>query len=142
MRSTRFLWQGDGKGLVLATRKPKRNEKREHRISEKIIVDAYGEFERAMGWYYYPEDKLRFPFTATCVTERSISPLRVGDEVDVIGLMEEDECAHEVFVKIRWDGKRGLGVPLTQLKPNDDTDGQTKQAVGDWQYWTAMGYVF
>ncbi|MDX2255539.1 MAG: calcium-binding protein, partial [Pseudanabaenaceae cyanobacterium bins.39] len=26
---------------------------REHRIDYEIIVDAYDEAERAMGWYYY-----------------------------------------------------------------------------------------
>ena len=39
-----------------------------------------------MGWYYSLEDGLHFPFMARCITERSISPLRVGDEVDVVGM--------------------------------------------------------
>jgi hypothetical protein len=34
-------------------RKPKRDEAREERISMEIVVDAYNEVERAMGWYYY-----------------------------------------------------------------------------------------
>jgi hypothetical protein len=28
----------------------------------KIIVDAYNEEEQAMGWYYYLDGKLNFPF--------------------------------------------------------------------------------
>ncbi len=51
-----------------------------------IIVDAYGSEEQAMGWYYYLEEKLQFPFTAVCNAKRVISPLRVQDEVDVIGM--------------------------------------------------------
>ncbi|MFZ1061286.1 MAG: calcium-binding protein [Candidatus Rokuibacteriota bacterium] len=39
----------------------------------EIVVDAYDEQERAMGWYYYLQDQLRFPFTATCIAKRSIS---------------------------------------------------------------------
>ena len=94
-----------------------------------------------MGWYYYLEDRLRFPFIATCVAQRAISPLRIKDEVEVIGLPGEDECAHEMFVTIRWE-KEGLAVPLSQLKPARDTDAQTKLAVEDWHYWIGMGYEF
>ncbi len=36
-----------------------KNASREHRIDMEIIVDAYNEDERAMGWYYYLEDTLR-----------------------------------------------------------------------------------
>lgn len=61
----------------------KRKEQgREARIHNEIVVDAYDASERAMGWYYYLEEKLQFPFTATCIAARPISPLRVGDEVD------------------------------------------------------------
>jgi hypothetical protein len=33
--------------------KVKRDEVRENRIADEIIVDAYGEDEQAMGWYNY-----------------------------------------------------------------------------------------
>ena len=45
-----------------------------------------------MGWYSYLEDKLSFPFLTRCINERAISPLRVGDEVEVVGMAPEDEC--------------------------------------------------
>ena len=107
----------------------------------EIVVDAYDEQERAMGWYYYLQDQLRFPFTATCIARRSISPLKVKDEVEVIGIPGEEECEHEMFVTIRWE-KEGLAVPLSQLKPIADTDKKTQQAVEDWHYWVKMGYQF
>ncbi len=37
---------------------------REHRIDYEIVVDAYTEDEIAMGWYYYLQDKITFPFLA------------------------------------------------------------------------------
>ena len=42
----------------------KRNKEpvREDRIQNEVVVDAYGPEEQAMGWYYYLDDKLRFPF--------------------------------------------------------------------------------
>ncbi len=126
----------------MAKKQPRPDRKREHRIEMEIVVDAYGEDERAMGWYYYLEDKLQFPFTATCIAKLAISPLRVGDEVEVIGMPGEEECSHEMFVSIRWDRKEGLAVPLSQLKPIGDTDEETREAIDDWHYWVRMGYEF
>ena len=47
---------------------------REERITMEIVVDAYGLEEQAMGWYYYLQDKITFPFTASCITKRRSSP--------------------------------------------------------------------
>jgi len=42
--------------------RPKENAAREHRIEMEAVVDAYGEMERAVGWYYYLEGKIKPPF--------------------------------------------------------------------------------
>ena len=115
--------------------------KRERRIAMEIVVDAYGPEERAMGWYYYLEEKLRFPFRAQCIAERKISPLRKGDEVEVVRMAPEEECEHEMFVEIRRE-KGTLAVPLSQLKPIAATDKDTKEAVEDWHYWVNQGHEF
>jgi hypothetical protein len=107
----------------------------------EVVVDCYDEHEQAMGWYYYLDDHLPFPFTANCVTRRAISPLHVNDEVEVIGMPDESECESEMFVTIRWE-RDGLAVPLSQLEPIASTDADTKQAVEDWHYWIRMGYEF
>jgi len=120
----------------------KQDKTRENRIIMEIVVDAYGPEERAMGWHCYLENTLHFPFTAHCTKERSISPLQKGDEVEVTGMADSDECMHEMFVTIRWEGKRGLAVPLAQLKAGSDADKTTQRAVEDWQYWVKMGYEF
>ena len=118
----------------------KADEARENRIMMEAVVDCYDAGERAMGWYYYLDDKLRFPFTAKCVARREISPLEPGDEIEVLAMASEDECGREMFVRIRW-GKRGLAVPLAQLEPVS-ADSQTEKGVGDWHYWLKRGYVF
>jgi len=125
----------------MAGRKPKADPERERRITDEIVVDAYDAEERSLGWYYYLQDRLQFPFTATCIARRAISPLRVGDEVEVIGMPDEDECRHEVFVTVRWE-RDGLAVPLSQLRTGGDADKETSQAVEDWHYWVKMGYEF
>ncbi len=91
--------------------KVKRDEIRENRIMMEVVVDAYGAEEQAMGWYYYLEDTLVFPFTARSIAKRPISPLKVGDEVEVHSMAPENECEHEMFVLISW-GRERLGVPL------------------------------
>ncbi len=119
----------------------KQDPERDERIMMEIVVDAYGAEERALGWYYYLQDQLQFPFTATCIIKRAISPLCLKDEVEVIGMPVEIECEHEMFVTVRWD-KEGLAVLLSQLEPISDTNEQTRQAVSDWHYWLKMGYLF
>lgn len=113
---------------------------REHRIDMEIIVDAYGEIERAMGWYYYLEDNMCFPFKARCIAERATSPLEEGETVRVETMASEDECMHEMFVEVRWHGRK-LAVPLSQLEAIE-VDDETKEAIEDWQYWLARGYEF
>jgi hypothetical protein len=120
--------------------KIERDETREERIIMEIIVDAYGAEEQAMGWYYYLDDTLRFPFLARCIAKRAISPLQVGDEVEVLDMAPADECEQEMFVMMRWE-KEGLGVPLSQLEVIHG-DEQTREAVEDWRYWVNRGYEF
>ena len=120
--------------------KVKKDETREHRIMMEIVVDAYGAEEQAMGWYYYLEDTLEFPFTARCIAKRPISPLKVGDEIEAYGMAPENECEHEMFVMMPWD-RDGLAVPLTQLEVIHG-DEKTKEAVKDWHYWIGRGYTF
>ena len=112
-------------------KRPLRDEEREQRITMEIVVDAYTPEEQAMGWYYSLEDRLHFPFVVRCIAERSIWPLRVGDEVDVVGMAPEEECEHEMFVLIRWE-RRALAVPLAHLE-GVTVDKQTRQAIEDWQ---------
>ena len=117
-----------------------KDETREHRIVMEAIVDAYGAEEQALGWYYYLDEKLDFPFLTTCIARRTISPLRVGDEAEVLAMAPEQECQHEMFVMMRWE-REGLGVPLSQLHVIHGDD-ETQKAVEDWNYWVNRGYLF
>lgn len=119
---------------------PEKDEVREERITMEIVVDAYDEDERALGWYYYLQDKMNVPFRARCVKEREVSPLAVGEEVEVVGMPPERECRSEMFASIGWN-QRKLAVPLAQLEVIE-ADEETREAVEDWQYWVARGYCF
>ncbi len=117
-----------------------KDEAREERIDMEIVVDAYGEEERAIGWHCYLQDSITFPFKAECITMRKTSPLRQGDKVNVLEMSPEEACTKEIFVQIKWKG-REMGIPLAQLKPIE-VDHQTLEAVEDWQYWVDIGYEF
>jgi len=121
-------------------KKTKKDPIREDRIHNQAIVDAYGPEERAMGWYYYLDDKIRFPFQAKCAAPKVVSPLRQGDTVEVWRMAPEDACSADMLVLIRWQG-RTMAVPLSQLAAVD-ADESTAEAIGDWHYWVAQGYLF
>ena len=116
------------------------NQARERRIEMEAVVDAYNAEERAMGWYYYLEGRLKVPFKARCKSRRAVSPLQKREEVSVLGMAPEEECESEMFVRVRWRG-RSLAVPLSQLEPLAGNR-ETKEAVADWHYWLGRGYEF
>jgi len=120
--------------------KPKRDRVREERIHNEAVVDAYGPEEQAMGWYYYLESKIRFPFQAKCIVAKVVSPLLKGETVEVRRMAPEDVCASDMLVLIRWHN-RNVAVPLSQLTPVD-ADESTAEAISDWHYWVARGYCF
>jgi len=91
--------------------KDERDEERDERITMEIVVDAYGSEEQAMGWYYYLQSTMQFPFTVTCICKRRSSPLKESAIVEVVGMAPEDECDREMFVEIDWEGDT-LAVPL------------------------------
>ena len=115
-----------------------RDDQREDRIADEIIVDCYGPEEQAMGWYSYLDDILQFPFTARCIERRATSPLEPGDEVEVIDMADVEDCRHEMLVQMRWQ-RRPLAVPLAQLA-GVHVDEQTQQAIEDWHYWVKCGH--
>ncbi|MFA5353568.1 MAG: calcium-binding protein [Thermodesulfovibrionales bacterium] len=118
----------------------KEDKEREERIVMEAVVDAYNETERAMGWYYYLEGKLRVPFQARCKAKRAISPLKVEEEVQVLSMAPEEECESEIFVLVSLSGDE-FAVPLSQLE-GLSKDPETQEAVGDWHYWVGRGYEF
>jgi hypothetical protein len=113
---------------------------RENRITFDIVVDAYDEIERAMGWYCYLQDKLQMPFKAKCKSARATSPLEVAKETEVVEMADEDDCMSEIFVVVK-DGKSKLSIPLAQIECVT-ADEDTLQAVTDWHYWVARGYQY
>lgn len=131
---------GLGSGKAAGGRGKKKEPAREKRIDMEIVVDCYGAEEQAMGWYYYLEDNIEFPFAAICVKKRTISPLKLKERVDVVGLAPIEICGQEMFAEIIWNDRK-FSVPLDQLG-YAGRDKEARQAVEDWHYWMRQGYRF
>jgi Calcium binding len=82
----------------------------------------------------YLEGKISFPFQARCIAANAVSPLRKGETVEVLRMAVEDACEHDMFVQIRWRGRK-MAIPLSQLDAIDP-DESTNEAIGDWHYIT------
>ncbi len=76
------------------------DQAREERIEIEIVVDCYNESERYSAWICYLEDKLEFPFRARCVAARKSSPLKSGEKVEIVSMLDEDwDEPSEIFVR-------------------------------------------
>ena len=107
---------------------------REDRITQEILVDTYNEEEIALGWYYYLEDHLNFPFVAEWDHET----------VQVISISGEKDCKEDIFVEVEVEesgSKDEFPVPLRNLTPLK-ADEATEEAIADWNYWLNQGNSF
>ena len=121
--------------------KSKIDQAREERIQNEIIVDCYNESERFGGWCCYLEEKLKFPFGALCIATSPVSPLKRGEQIEVIGMLDDERYEPgEIFVRIRWRGRK-MGVPLAHLQAVNVAP-ESAQATADWHYWCSRGYRF
>ncbi|PSB01633.1 calcium-binding protein [Merismopedia glauca] len=107
---------------------------REERIDLEIIVDAYTAEEQAMGWYYYLEKNLNFPFPAYWN----------GSAVEVVEMSSEEDCERDMFVEVLY--KEGAAEDIFSVRLSDievgDVDDKTAEAIADWNYWLDRGYEF
>jgi hypothetical protein len=53
-------------------------EEMKQTIENEIIVDCYDEYEVSMGWYYYMEETLKFPFSNIHYSQ--LSQIKADDE--------------------------------------------------------------
>ncbi|MGR3276800.1 calcium-binding protein [Acaryochloris marina NIES-2412] len=126
----------------------KQDEVREERITMEIVVDAYTAEEQALGWYYYLEQTLQFPFIATYMMQRRDVPEKEAKSVKVISMADEEECENEMFVEVEWDGDV-LPIRLEELtfergdgEQTEEMTAKTQEAIEDWHYWVNRGYTF
>ncbi len=107
----------------------------------RAVVDAYGPEEQAIGWYYYLENELVFPFRARCRRQKASSPLKENKVYEIVAMAHVDECDHDIYVMVDF-GEDQLAVPLSQMELVGEIDNDTCEAILDWHYWVERGYRF
>lgn len=118
----------------------KQDNVREERIYMEVVVDCYDEQERAMGWYYYLQDRINFPFKAKWVSRQKPE----GRDVTVLEMSPEDDCSHDLFVEVLYrEGELEdvFSAKLSDIQPRN-IDVTTEEAIEDWNYWVKRGYEF
>jgi hypothetical protein len=116
---------------------------REKRIYDEIVVDAYDESERAMGWYCYLQDKISFPFLAKWKKTNKKTGAIATKEVEVLDLASADDCERNMYVEVAYIGEKDdtFTAKLSDIEAIAP-DADTEEAIADWQYWTSKGYEF
>ena len=107
----------------------------------RAVVDAYGPEEQAMGWYYYLQDALAFPFKVKCVQKRAKSALKQSEYYVITRMADEVECDDGMYVMAQFNDDE-LAVPLAQLEPVGEVDEESQEALLDWKYWCDQNYRF
>ena len=114
------------------------NQNRKDRIEDEIIVDCYDEYEMAMGWFYYFEDNLNFPFKATVLKNSEISGLEEGDIVEVyefINSSEDDVHIDNFVARVGIQKDEHIYDISLQFIRGIDCDEVTDNVIEDWRYW-------
>ncbi|MDZ7879496.1 MAG: calcium-binding protein [Saprospiraceae bacterium] len=111
-----------------------KDEEREHRIHYEIIVDAYDEYEQAMGWYYHFAEKLKFPIKAVINL-----PLRGGKtEKKTVEIVEVDPKS-ETNLNLRLGIVEGTSKRVQYISPEQiesvQTTDENVDVLNDWLYW-------
>lgn len=66
------------------------DEEMQYKIDYEIIVDAYDEYEQSMGWYYFFEETIDFPFTAMAQLKKRDGTIE-SKRVKIVGLSSKEE---------------------------------------------------
>jgi hypothetical protein len=111
-----------------------KDAERDYRIHDEIIVDAYGEEEQAMSWYYYMEENLEFPMKAKVKLR-----LRGGKTEEKAIKIVEIDPESETSLTLRLGITEGKSDRVQYVSPADIVRIQTTEGnleiLNDWLYW-------
>lgn len=107
-------------------------EERQYRIDYEIIVDAYDDHEVNMGWYYYYNDDLQFPITATAKLKRR-NGKQEEVEIQLVDVASEPEEELKFGMVMTMQGFV-FPISLLQISSVDTTD-ENLEMLNDWLFW-------
>lgn len=114
------------------------NEEMQHRIDYEILVDCYDDDEFSMGWFYFFEEALEFPFKATAQLKKRDGTLEmklvkiVGMGSDEVGFLNND------FNLNMEQGQYVVQIPYSRLRDIKASE-ETLEAFQIWEYYHRHG---
>ena len=112
-------------------------------ITNEIVVDAKDADDVAMGWLYYMQAELLFPFEAKMEVKNRNEEKSVV-RIDVLDLSPDNENNNspEVILEVSEKGsERVMDVRISKLQ-DVKADESTKNAVAIWKYWKSGKFRF
>ena len=108
-----------------------------YKIRNEIIVDCYGDYEVNMGWYYFFEEALEFPFEAETVIKYRGGKVN-HTKVDVLGIATEEgkfDNISEIQLEVSPKGQQIiLDVGISKLE-NVEGSESVEEALEVWTFW-------
>ncbi|MEL7120102.1 MAG: calcium-binding protein, partial [Bacteroidota bacterium] len=118
------------------------SEEIRHKIDYEIIVDCYDDYEVNMGWYYFFEEALEFPFEAEINLKTRNGKTNLT-KVDVLGIATEEgnfDEINEISLEVSPKGSETtLDVVLSKLK-NLKANQSVIEAFEIWNFWKSGKY--
>ncbi len=111
-----------------------KDEERDDRIHDEIIVDAYDEYEQAMSWYIHLNDNLVFPIKAKVKLR-----LRGGKTEEKAVQIVEVDPKSEDSLTLRLGITEGKSDRIQYISPKEivsiNTSDENLEILNDWLYW-------
>jgi Calcium binding len=106
---------------------------REHRITDEVIVDCRDEYEQNMGWYYYFEEGLPFPVSATAeLRERNGTKTLCAVEIVSITSREDRPLSLGVCEK---GSNRSISISPEDIRSVAVENEEQLDVFNDWCYY-------
>lgn len=107
----------------------------QHKISYQIIVDCYEDHEVNMGWFYFFQDEVNYPFEAEITVKNRLGEKRLV-KVAVLGVSDEaDFDIQDITFEVNLQEEDIIiDVDIAKLK-NIKGDKSAKEAFEIWEYW-------
>ena len=110
-------------------------EEMQYKIYYEIIVDCYEDHEVNMGWFYFFQDEVNYPFEAEIAVKNRAGKKKLV-KVEVLDVSNEEGfdnggIAFEVNLQ---EENITIDVDIAKLKNIKGND-TTQEAFEIWQYW-------
>jgi Calcium binding len=110
-----------------------KDKERENRILDEVIVDANGDEERNIGWYYYFEEGLKFPINATIKLALCGGKLE-EKKVKIVEVKPDNEDKPMQLGIVEGKSERVQYISpeaIVSVKTSDEN----LEILNDWLYW-------